>query len=209
MTKAAHDRIPTHRSSARRGRIGPGGCPRRQRLTPRPITDRRLDRMDKDLREIRAIVFQGRDTGQPVVVKPEGPDPAVEALQARVKINSNRIRPSERGSRGQVEVLTHDIEEAQAHQNASRSRRRDRTPGRSEGTAATRSTKLAGPARPRRTPQQQAAAAGGSVRAAGTRRAPRPEKAAAFKAAKAQLDRRRLSAGAGGCAERLSSAIWL
>ena len=44
----------------------------------------RLDRLEKQLRELRSIVFQGRDTGQPVVVKPEGPDPAVQALQGRL-----------------------------------------------------------------------------------------------------------------------------
>ena len=75
--------------------------------------DRRLDRLDKEVRELRAIVFQGRDTGQPVVVKPEGPDPAVEAMQGRV----DQLEQSLTGLRGQVEVLTHDIEEAR-HQNA-------------------------------------------------------------------------------------------
>jgi tol-pal system protein YbgF len=75
--------------------------------------DRRLDRLDKEMREIRAIVFQGRDTGQPVVVKPEGPDPAVEALQGRV----DQLEQSLTALRGQVEVMTHDIEEAR-HQNA-------------------------------------------------------------------------------------------
>jgi tol-pal system protein YbgF len=75
--------------------------------------DRRLDRMEKDLREIRAIVFQGRDTGQPVVVKPEGPDPAVEALQAKV----DQLEQSLTALRGQVEVLSHDVDEAK-RQNA-------------------------------------------------------------------------------------------
>src|SRR5579875_3762592 len=69
--------------------------------------DRRLDRLEKDLRELRAIVFQGRDTGQPVVVKPEGPDPAVEALQGRV----DQLEQTIRNLSGQVEVLTHDLDE--------------------------------------------------------------------------------------------------
>jgi tol-pal system protein YbgF len=77
--------------------------------------DRRLDRMEKDLREIRAIVFQGRDTGQPVVVKPEGPDPAVEALQAR----TDQLEQSLTALRGQVEVLTHDIDETKRQTAAS------------------------------------------------------------------------------------------
>jgi len=70
--------------------------------------DRRLDRLEKDLRELRAIVFQGRDTGQPVVVKPEGPDPAVEALQAR----ADQLEQTLRTLSGQVEVLAHDVDEA-------------------------------------------------------------------------------------------------
>ena len=75
--------------------------------------DRRVDRLDKELRELRAIVFQGRDTGQPVVVKPEGPDPAVEALQSRVDQQDQTLRTLS----GQVEVLGHDLEEAK-RQNA-------------------------------------------------------------------------------------------
>jgi tol-pal system protein YbgF len=70
--------------------------------------DRRLDRMEKDLHELRSIVFQGRDTGQPVVVKPEGPDPAVEALQGRV----DQLEQTLRNLSGQVEVLSHDLDEA-------------------------------------------------------------------------------------------------
>jgi len=70
-------------------------------------TDRRLDRIEKQLRETRSIVFQGRDTGQPVVVKPEGPDPAVTALQARVDDMDQTIRRLS----GQVEVNGHDLDE--------------------------------------------------------------------------------------------------
>ena len=38
-----------------------------------PLDDRsakRIERMEKVVRELRAIVFQGRDTGKPVVVQP-------------------------------------------------------------------------------------------------------------------------------------------
>jgi tol-pal system protein YbgF len=75
--------------------------------------DRRLDRLEKDIRELRAIVFQGRDTGQPVVVKPEGPDPAVEAMQSRLDQEDQTIRTLS----GQVEVLGHELDELK-HQNA-------------------------------------------------------------------------------------------
>jgi tol-pal system protein YbgF len=70
-------------------------------------TDRRLDRIEKQLRETRSIVFQGRDTGQPVVVKPDGPDPAVTALQARVDDMDQTVRRLS----GQVEVNGHDLDE--------------------------------------------------------------------------------------------------
>jgi tol-pal system protein YbgF len=69
--------------------------------------DRRLDRIEKQLRETRSIVFQGRDTGQPVVVKPDGPDPAVTALQSRVDDLDQTLRRLS----GQVEVATHDLDE--------------------------------------------------------------------------------------------------
>jgi tol-pal system protein YbgF len=78
--------------------------------------DRRLDRLEKQVRELRAILFQGRDTGQPVVVKPEGPDPEVTALQQRVSDLDDTIRKLN----GQIEVLTHDSDEARAAANAVR-----------------------------------------------------------------------------------------
>lgn len=52
-----------------------------------PLDDRsrkRLDRMEKVVRELRAIVFQGRDTGQPVVVQPSGTAEMVDSLSRRV-----------------------------------------------------------------------------------------------------------------------------
>jgi tol-pal system protein YbgF len=78
--------------------------------------DRRLDRLDKDLHELRAIVFQGRDTGQPVVVRPAGPDPDVTALGVRL----DSLDASLRQITGQIEVLTHDIDEARQTASASR-----------------------------------------------------------------------------------------
>ena len=70
--------------------------------------DRRIDRMEKQLRETRSIVFQGKDTGQPVVVRPEGPDPAVAALQSRVDDLDQTLRRLS----GQVEVANHDLDGA-------------------------------------------------------------------------------------------------
>ena len=77
-----------------------------------PGQDQRLDRLERQLRELRSIVFQGRDTGQPVVVKPDGPDPAVQALQGRV----DDLDAAFRKVSGQIEVSQHDAD--QTHQSA-------------------------------------------------------------------------------------------
>ena len=69
---------------------------------------RRIDQLEKQVRELRAIVFQGRDTGQPVEVKPAGPDPAVTALATRLDALDDTIRQL----KGELEVLTHDADEA-------------------------------------------------------------------------------------------------
>ena len=48
-----------------------------------PLDDRsakRVDRMEKVVRELRAIVFQGRDTGKPVVVQPAETDAQIAAM---------------------------------------------------------------------------------------------------------------------------------
>lgn len=52
-----------------------------------PLDDRskkRLDRMEKVVRELRSIVFQGRDTGQPVVVQPAETGAQLQAITDRV-----------------------------------------------------------------------------------------------------------------------------
>jgi len=141
-------------------------------------TDRRLDRLDKEMREIRAIVFQGRDTGQPVVVKPEGPDPAVEALQGKIDQQDQAVRTLS----GQVEVLMHDLEEAK-RQNASAHDAETELRGEVKALQDQLNRSQAPPAPPE--PQQQAAPQA-EPSAPGTGGAA-PSEAAAFKAAKAQL----------------------
>jgi len=52
-----------------------------------PLDDRsrkRLDRMEKVVRELRSIVFQGRETGVPVVVQPAGTDAQMQTLAQRI-----------------------------------------------------------------------------------------------------------------------------
>jgi tol-pal system protein YbgF len=54
---------------------------------PDPLDDRsvrRLEKMEKVVRELRSIVFQGRDTGKPVVVMPAETDAQIAALTDRV-----------------------------------------------------------------------------------------------------------------------------
>lgn len=54
---------------------------------PDPLDDRsvkRLEKMEKVVRELRSIVFQGRDSGKPVVVMPAETDSQIAALTDRV-----------------------------------------------------------------------------------------------------------------------------
>ena len=68
-------------------------------------SDRRLDRVEQTLRELRAIVFQGRDTGRPVIV--QGAD-----TPAQVELMSQRVQDLEETLRrvnGQLDNLSTDI----------------------------------------------------------------------------------------------------
>lgn len=69
---------------------------------------KRLDRMEAVLRELRAIVYQGRDTGKPVVVQPAETDYQLQEMTRRV----NDLEQSLTRLNGQIEVLTHDLDTA-------------------------------------------------------------------------------------------------
>jgi TolA-binding protein len=74
-----------------------------------PLDDhsaKRLDRMEKALKEIRAIVFQGRETGQPVVVQPADTDSQMSRLSDR----QNDLDQTLARLNGQVEILKHDLD---------------------------------------------------------------------------------------------------
>ncbi|MBL8771636.1 MAG: tol-pal system protein YbgF [Phenylobacterium sp.] len=83
--------------------------------TPLPVPDpldardaKRVDRMEKVVRELRAIVFQLRDTGKPVVVQPADTD-------ARIAEMTDRLRDMEqtlRGVNGNFETVTRDLDQA-------------------------------------------------------------------------------------------------
>ncbi len=67
---------------------------------------KRLDRMEKVVRELRAIVFQGRDIGKPVVVQPAETDFQVQELTRRVRdLETTLTRLN-----GQLEGAAHDLE---------------------------------------------------------------------------------------------------
>ncbi len=64
-----------------------GGAAWSQTPMPDPLDDRsvkRLERMEKVVRELRAIVFQGRDSGKPVVVQPADTEGQLQGLAQRI-----------------------------------------------------------------------------------------------------------------------------
>ncbi len=79
---------------------------------PDPLDDRsvkRLDKMEKVVRELRSIVFQGRDSGKPVVVMPAETEPQIQALTDRVADLEETLTKLN----GANETLTYDLEQAQ------------------------------------------------------------------------------------------------
>src|SRR5437762_1189385 len=83
--------------------------------TQTPIEDpldkrdaKRLDRMEKVVRELRAIVFKGRDTGVPVVVEPA--DTAARMTEMADKIGD--LEQSLKSLNGSLETTTRDLAQA-------------------------------------------------------------------------------------------------
>lgn len=76
-----------------------------------PLDERsakRLDRMEKAMKELRAIVFQGRETGAPVVVQPADTQSQIAGLSDKVgDITQTLARLN-----GELEVIKHDVDEA-------------------------------------------------------------------------------------------------
>jgi tol-pal system protein YbgF len=70
--------------------------------------DKRLQRIEKDLHELRSIVLQAKETGQPVQVRTASSDDQIIAMQAKL----DDIDQTVRGMTGQIEVLSHDLDEA-------------------------------------------------------------------------------------------------
>ena len=69
--------------------------------------DRRVERLERTVRTLQAAVGQAQATGAPVVVVPEGPNPAVTALQGRL----DDMEASRRTMTGELEALTNQLEQ--------------------------------------------------------------------------------------------------
>jgi tol-pal system protein YbgF len=68
--------------------------------------ERRLQRDEQALRELRQIVLQSKAQGNPVTVKDAGPDPEVEALKQRI----NDLEETIRRQNGQLEEAAHSAQ---------------------------------------------------------------------------------------------------
>jgi len=78
---------------------------------PDPLDDRsvkRVERMEKVVRELRSIVFQGRDTGKPVVVQSAETDAQIATLSDRIGDLEQTLQRVNR----QNESLTYDLDQA-------------------------------------------------------------------------------------------------
>ena len=71
---------------------------------------KRLDKMEKVVRELRSIVFQLKDTGKPVVVMPADTDSRLQDLANRL----SDLEQSLTRINGQLETSAHDLDQARA-----------------------------------------------------------------------------------------------
>src|SRR3954463_5427354 len=69
---------------------------------------KRLDRMEKVVRELRDIVFKAQKTGQPVVVQPADTDARLADLAAKVGDLEGTLTKLN----GTLEVTTHELDQA-------------------------------------------------------------------------------------------------
>ena len=72
--------------------------------------------MEQVLREMRAIVFQGRETGKPVVVEPADTDSQLAAINEKL----NDLQASLTRLNGQMDVNAHALDQAQHEADALR-----------------------------------------------------------------------------------------
>jgi tol-pal system protein YbgF len=102
--------------------FGPGSSAHAQDARPQDVhpsdepSAKRLDRFEKELREVRQIVLQAHATGQPVEIKEAGPDPQLVALQGRLDDIDGMVRRLT----GEIETLNHALEQARKDADDSR-----------------------------------------------------------------------------------------
>ncbi len=70
-------------------------------------SSKRLDRLEKAVKELRAIVFQGRETGQPVVVQPAETQTQINSLGDRL----NDLDHTLTRLNGAMDVVRHDLDQ--------------------------------------------------------------------------------------------------
>ncbi len=75
---------------------------------------KRLDRLEKAVKEVRAILFQGRETGQPVVVQPADTQSQIGHLGDQL----NDIEQTLSRMNGEIEVTRHDLDQTRAQVSA-------------------------------------------------------------------------------------------
>ncbi len=68
----------------------------------------RLDRMEKAMKELRAIVFQGRETGAPVVIQPADTSGQLGQMSDRVSALEQNLAKMT----GELEVTRHDLDQS-------------------------------------------------------------------------------------------------
>jgi tol-pal system protein YbgF len=76
-----------------------------------PLDDhsaKRLDRMEQVLKELRAIVFQGRETGKPVIVEPADTDAQMSGLSQKI----DDLQQAITRLTGELESASHDVDQA-------------------------------------------------------------------------------------------------
>jgi TolA-binding protein len=69
---------------------------------------KRVDRLEQAIKELRAIVFQGRETGAPVVVQPADTAAQMSALSQKI----DDLQQAITRLTGQLESAGHDVDEA-------------------------------------------------------------------------------------------------
>src|SRR6187549_3572100 len=69
---------------------------------------KRIDRMEKVVRELRSIVFQLRDTGKPVVVQPADTDARIAEIAEKLSDFETTLR----GVNGSFETTTRELDAA-------------------------------------------------------------------------------------------------